>query len=87
MEALDVIQVEYDQFGRMKRHPLYHHNSYNRTPFSEEELEYICKYWHANHFDDLGLALGRTGTSVATQVSKLKREGKFYYYKNLNRYW
>ncbi|MFB1100859.1 DNA-entry nuclease [Terribacillus sp. JSM ZJ617] len=87
MEAFDVIEVEYDQFGRMKRHPLYHHNSYNRTPFTQEELEYICKYWHADHMDDLGLALGRTGVSLAQQVSKLKKQGLFDHYKNMNRHW
>lgn len=85
MEATDIIEVEYDHIGRMKMHPLYHHNS--GTPFTEEELEYICKYWHADHFDDLGLALGRTGTSISNKVSQLKREGKFDYYKNLNRHW
>jgi hypothetical protein len=87
MGALEILDVEYDQFGRMKRHPLYHHNSYSRTPFTEEELEYICKYWHVDNYDDLGLALGRTGVSLAQKVSVLKKQGKFNYYKNLNRHW
>jgi hypothetical protein len=85
MEATDFIEVEYDRFGRMKRNSIYHQNQ--GKPFTVNELEYICKYWHADHMDDIGLALGRTGISLAQKVSMLKKEGKFYYYKNLNRHW
>jgi hypothetical protein len=79
------MQVEYDSCGRMMYHPEFHPN--HGTPFTLEELEYICKFYDYDDPALMAMALGRTEASVRSRAYKLKLSGKFDYYKNLNRYW
>jgi hypothetical protein len=78
-------KVEYDQNGRMLYHPVFHPN--HQKPWTESDLEYLCKYWEVDHHRTLAFALGRTEQTLEKKVSILKKRGLFDYYKNLNRYW
>lgn len=77
--------IEYDGLGRMKYHPEFHQNY--KKPFTEEELEYMCKYWHLDDSKTMALALGKTETATTQKMSDLKRRGLCEYYRNLNKYW
>ncbi len=85
--------IEYTSDGTMKFNPEFHHNHGKR--FTEEELEYLCKFYQADGAKVISLALGRTEKVVATKVSSLRKKKRadgsqttmFEYYKNLNKYW
>jgi hypothetical protein len=78
-------KVTYDNYGRMAYHPEYHSN--HRKPFTEEELEYLCKFYKLDGPLSISLCLGRTEKTVMSKVYMLKRKGLFEYYKNLNKHW
>jgi len=82
-----VLQVseEYDKFGRMKFHPDYHFT--HGQPFTESELEYICKYFEADGLKMLSFAIGKTEKAISNKLSQLKKSGSYEYYKKLNKYW
>jgi hypothetical protein len=77
--------IEFDRLGRMAFHPEFHPN--HGKPFSESDLEYLCKYFDVDPIRTLSFSLGRTEHTCATKVSQLKRKGLFEYYKNLNKHW
>ncbi|MEJ9151050.1 DNA-entry nuclease [Bacillus smithii] len=77
--------IQFDKWGRMMYHPDYHPN--HGKPFIESDLEYLCKYWEYDHRRTMSFALGRPEHSLASMVAKLRKEGLFEYYKNLNKYW
>lgn len=77
--------IKYDKFGRM----LYNKNFHPRhgKAFTEEELEYLCKFYDIDDVKSISFALGRTENTIKFKVSKFKKSGKFEFYKNLNKYW
>jgi len=79
------VSVEYDKHGRMKYNPYYH--SEHGHKMTEEELEYLCRYWDIDGVKTMAMALGKTEKTLQSKVNLLKKNGKFEYYKNLNRYW
>lgn len=79
------MEVIYDNQGRMNYHPFYHPN--HGKPFTFEELEYLCKFYETDGKESIGMALGRTPATIANKVWQLKKQGKYDYYRNLNRYW
>ncbi|MDR9794057.1 DNA-entry nuclease [Aeribacillus pallidus] len=81
----DALSVEYDNFGRMKYHPSFHEN--RGKPFTESDLEYICKFYEFDGPELISLALGRTEKTIMTKVYELRKQGLYDYYKNLNKYW
>ena len=85
METQTDKPVEYDSYGRMKYHPDYH--AKHGTIWSEEDLEYLCKYGHYDELQNISLALERTFVTVAEMRKKLKAKGLYDYYKNLNKHW
>lgn len=76
---------EYDCNGKLLYNPEYHENHGKR--FSEEELEYMCKYIELDGLKSMAMALGKTENVVNVKVQRLKKMGKFEYYKNLSRHW
>ena len=76
--------IEYDNFGRIKFHPDYHFN--HKKPFTDEELEYICKYYDTDGPRAIGFALGRTEMTIRTKVDWLKKNNLIGKYKSLNHY-
>ncbi|CAM5660806.1 DNA-entry nuclease OS=Lysinibacillus sphaericus OX=1421 GN=LS41612_04505 PE=4 SV=1 [Lysinibacillus sphaericus] len=38
--------ITYDKYGRMQYHPEFHFS--HGKPFSESELEYICKFYEVD---------------------------------------
>jgi len=55
--------------------------------FTESDLEYMCKYWKVDGAKMIAYALDRTEESVKTRVKKLRKQGLYDYYKNLNKHW
>jgi hypothetical protein len=80
-----VIDVEYDSCGRMKYHPFFHDKQ--GTKWTEEDIEYLCKYADIDNLETLGMALGRTKATVAEKLHKIRKAGKYDYYRTLNKYW
>ncbi|SMQ75788.1 hypothetical protein SAMN05444673_2545 [Bacillus sp. OV166] len=76
--------LRFDKQGRMLYHPDFHFNNGKR--YTEEELEYLCRFFDFDDIRTISFALGRPETSLATQVSMLKKQGKFSYYKRLNKH-
>jgi hypothetical protein len=77
--------IEFDRLGRMSYHPEFHQN--HGKPFSEEDLEYLCKYFEIDPVRTIAFALGRTEHTCASKVTYLKKRGLYDYYKNLNKHW
>lgn len=77
--------VEYDRFGRMQYNTVYHPN--HGKPFTESDLEYLCKYYERDGFKLMAMALGKTEKTVAQKVAELRKQGRFDYYKRLNKHW
>lgn len=76
--------VQFDHFGRMIYHPEFH-DRHGET-FTEEELEYLCKYWEYDGQRLMAYALGRTEHVLRNKVYYLRKNGKLDYYKNLNKH-
>jgi hypothetical protein len=77
--------LRFDKYGRMLAHPDYHPN--NRKAYTEEELEYLCKFCDYDDLRSMSYALGKPEMGIAMQIKKLKKEGKFEYYKRLDKYY
>lgn len=82
---MNAIPLKYDKSKRLMYHPEFHPN--NKKSYTEEELEYLCKYWEHDHRQVMSFALGRPETTLQMKVHKLRKEGLFDYYKNLNKHW
>lgn len=78
-------EIQFDRFGRMLYHPEYHDN--HGKPFTESDLEYLCKYYEIDHSRSISFALGKTEHTLRAKVAYLKKNGLYEYYKNLNKYW
>ncbi|MFI8712002.1 DNA-entry nuclease [Brevibacillus brevis] len=71
--------IEYDRYGRMQYHPEFHFN--HKTPFEEDELEYLCKFYETDATRSLSFALGRTEHTIRTTVNQLRKNGMYQVYK------
>lgn len=58
-----------------------------KKDFTISDLEYICKYYHHDSVNTIGLALGRKPSTIKAIVREMKKEELFDYYKNLNIHW
>ncbi len=75
----------YDRTGRMEYNPDFHFNQGER--WTESDLEYLCKYIEIDGYRSVSFALGRTEKTIASKIADFKKNGKYEYYKNLNKYW
>lgn len=66
--------LEYDTQGRIKYNPELHDRQ--GLPWSEEETEYLIKWYDIIGMEEMSLALGRTEGTVASKVCRLQRQGK-----------
>jgi DNA-binding MarR family transcriptional regulator len=71
-----------DNEGRVKYHPDLHPN--HKQPYKLSELVYLCKFYRRGNRREISLALGRTESTVADKVCKLRKAGLLDYYKNLD---
>ncbi|KOY81501.1 DNA-entry nuclease [Lysinibacillus macroides] len=69
----------------MNYHPKFHFS--HGKPFTERELEYICKFYEIDHVRTIAFAIGKTERAIHTKVQCLKRGNLYDYYKNRNKYW
>jgi len=73
----------------VKNHPSYdpefHHNQ--GKPFTESDLEYLCKYYEIDDIRTLSYAMGKTEKTLEDKVTELKKEGLYDYYKKMDKYW
>ena len=79
------MEITYDSSGRMNYHPDFH--TEHGKPLTEEELEYLCKYYEFDGRQMMSMALGKTEKVVSHVVNKLRKSGKFEYYRKLNKHW
>lgn len=85
-KELDAItEFPRDSVGRIDYHPLLHVRQ--GTPWTADDMEYLCKYHEVEDLEMIALALERTTKSVATKLTQIKKKGKYEYYKNLNHYY
>lgn len=77
--------IEYDSLKRMKYHPEFHFS--HGKPFTESDLEYICKFAEVDDSRTIGFAIGKTEGTVNRKLNELRKEGLYEYYKNLNKHW
>jgi len=82
---VDERELNYDNYGRLLYHPVLHPN--HKKPYTESELEYLCKYWEVDGMKTMGMAMGRPEHSLATKINLLRKDNLFDYYKNLNKHW
>lgn len=80
-----VDDITFDKHGRMQYHPDFHFS--HGKPFSESELEYICKFYEVDHARTLSFAIGRTEHTIRSKVDYLRKKNLFNHYKNLNKHW
>lgn len=74
----------FDKNGNLMYHPDYHPN--HGKPYTDEELEYLCKFYGCDDMRSISFALGRPEASLQTKLTKIKKVGKIEYYKRLNHY-
>lgn len=84
-QPLTDLHVELDSNGRIAYHPELH--AKQGTPWSEEDIEYMCKYHEYDDLKTLSAALERTQLTIATKLCRLQKTGRYEYYKNRNKYW
>lgn len=77
--------INFDNQGRMVFHPEYHEN--HGKPFSESDLEYLCKFYEVDSRRMMSFALGRTEHTIASKVTTLRKKGLYEFYKNRNKHW
>ena len=66
--------IEYDSQGRIKYNPELHDRQ--GFPWSEEETEYLIKWYDIIGMEEMSLALGRTEATVANKVYRLQKQGR-----------
>ncbi|MED1950477.1 DNA-entry nuclease [Brevibacillus centrosporus] len=71
--------LSYDSMGRIQYHPEFHFS--HRKPFTQEELEYLCRFYEVDDSRTMAFALGRTESTIMSKVSELKKQGQFDHYK------
>lgn len=69
----------YDGHGRMTFHKDYHPN--HKAKWSFEELAYLATFYEHDGRNHVGLALGRTDSTVSDKYSELKRSNQLEKYK------
>ncbi|MEH6848600.1 DNA-entry nuclease [Bacillus pseudomycoides] len=79
------MEIQYDNQNRMRYHPEFHFA--HKLPFSEEDLEYLCKFYDFDNTQAMSFALGKTEKAIVNQVSKLKKAGMFLFYKTLDKHY
>lgn len=77
--------VQYDNQGKMMYHPDFHFAHKQRM--TEAGLEYLCKYHGVDELRILSFALGKTERTLATKINELMKDGRYEYYKNLDKHW
>lgn len=67
------MQLEYDEYGRMKYNPEIHFN--HGAKFTSEELAYLCKFYNVDGPIALSYALGRTQATIIRKYNQLDKNG------------
>lgn len=71
-----IAPVEYDKYGRMKSHPVYHVNQ--GKVWNEEDINYLIEWYSKIGVKEMSLALGRTETTITTKVNRLRKQGMIF---------
>lgn len=82
---MEALTLQYDNCYRLLYNPFFHPN--HGKPWTEEDLEYLCRFIEHDGPASMAMALGRPASAVATKEYILRKKGLFYYYKNLNKHW
>lgn len=79
------MNYQYDRYGRLVYNPEFHPN--HGKPYTQSDLEYLCKFWGVDEAKSLAFALGRPEHSLASKVNSLRKSDQFEWYKKLNKFW
>lgn len=74
--------LEYDLSSRIKYNPEFHENQHK--PYEEDDLIYICSRFGISSCRDIAFAIGKTEGAIFSMVHRLRKNGKFDYYKSLD---
>lgn len=66
--------IEYDNQGRIKYNPELHDRQ--GEIWSQEEVEYLIRWYDIIGMEEMSLALGRTEATVANKVYRLQMRGQ-----------
>jgi|SRR5690606_2431413 len=78
-------KYEYNAVGYMKYNPSFHPN--HRKPFTDEELEYLCKFAERDTIKQIAFALGKTEATIAAKLATLRQNGLYEYYRKRRKYY
>ena len=67
------IPIEYDKYGRMKRHSAFHSNV--GKPFTQEDVQYLINYYSIAGAEEMSFALERPIISIQELACKLRKKG------------
>ena len=76
---------EYDTNGRLLYHPALHKRQ--GALWTDDELEYLCKFHDIDGLMTISLALERAQTTCASKLTQVRKNGKYWHYRNLNKYY
>ncbi|MEK4750376.1 DNA-entry nuclease [Niallia sp. FSL W8-0177] len=65
---LQEVDYQYDQYGRLVYNSEFHLN--HGKPYTQSDLEYLCKFWGFDEAKSLAFALGRPEHSLASKVNQ-----------------
>ncbi|WP_150274185.1 DNA-entry nuclease [Paenibacillus tepidiphilus] len=78
-ESDELDGIKYDKHYRMLYHPEFHFN--HRTPFTTEDLEYLCMFYEHDNARTMSFALGRTEHVCRSKYASLKKRNLVEYYR------
>lgn len=79
------MEITYDSQGRVMFHPALHPNT--GKPWTEDELEYLCKFHMVDGLELMSYALGRTHMAINQKLVQLRKEGKYEYYRSISKFY
>lgn len=59
----------------------------DRKPFTEEELEYLCRFSEIDGVPSIAYALNRSKRSIYKQIQKLKASGRYEHYRTCHTFY
>lgn len=82
---MEVQEYVRDKLGRLDYHPDLHPN--HGTVWSDDELEYLCKFHETDEIESIALAFGRTTKTVNQKLATLRENVKYAYYRKLDKHY
>lgn len=59
----------------------------SRKPYTEEELEYLCRFSEIDGVPSIACGLNRSQLSIYKKIQKLKTTGRYEHYRSCHIYY